>query len=609
MYSSTADVIKDLEKKGQLIRVSEEVDPDLEMAEIHRRIYNAGGPAVLFENIKGCSFTAVSNLFGTVERARYIFRKSIKPVKALVAMKADMPSALKNPLNLLQAGRAALHALPSRSLMRKPVFYRQISLHELPQIKSWPDDGGAFVTLPQVLTENYNRPGILQSNIGMYRIQLSGNDYVPGKEAGMHYQIHRGIGAHHAVAIRQGRKLKVTIAIGGPPAHSFAAVMPLPENLPEAMFAGALASRRFRYTRYKGYLVPVDADFVILGEVAGDLKPEGPFGDHLGYYSLAHDFPYMNVEAVFHRKNAIWPFTVVGRPPQEDTVFGHMIHELTSPMVPASITGLQAMHAVDESGVHPLLLAVGSERYVPYSERQPREILTIANAVLGFNQASLAKYLFIAAGEDNPPAIHDVEAFLQHILERFDFSRDLHFQTATTIDTLDYSGTALNEGSKVVFAAAGEKKRELAGQLPKTGTLPKGFSDLKMVTAGIIAVKGPRFKNYRSAEKEMKSLEDYLFRKKTAFKGIPLLIVCDDPGFCAEVFKNFIWVTFTRSNPSHDIYGAGSFIEYKHWVARGSIIIDARIKPHHAPPLIEDEKVSERVDRLFAEGGSLHRQV
>src|SRR5262249_6310856 len=207
--------------------------------------------------------------------------------------------------------------------------------------------------------------------------------------------------------------------------------------------------------------------------------PEGPFGDHLGYYSLAHPFPVLSVERVWHRKDAIWPFTVVGRPPQEDTTFGKLIHELTGPVIPTVVHGVHAVHAVDAAGVHPLLLAIGSERYVPYApRRKAQELLTSANALLGQGQLSLAKYLLIVAREDNPDLdIHDIPAFLRHLLERMDWQTDLHFQTATTIDTLDYSGTGLNEGSKVVIAAVGLARRTLSTALPADLRLPAGFSN------------------------------------------------------------------------------------------------------------------------------------
>jgi 4-hydroxy-3-polyprenylbenzoate decarboxylase len=300
--------------------------------------------------------------------------------------------ALKHPLDNFTAGLAAIKALPLKNPINKPVKYQEISITDLPLIKHWKNDGGAFVTLPQVYTEDIDKPGIFNANLGMYRIQLTGNDYELNKEIGLHYQLHRGIGVHQTKANKKGQPLKVSCFIGGPPSHSVAAVMPLPEGISEMTFAGLLGSRRFRYTYEDGFCLSTDADFVITGEVyPNENKPEGPFGDHLGYYSLQHPFPLMRVHKVYAKKDAIWAFTVVGRPPQEDTSFGQLIHEITGDAIPQEIPGLKSVHAVDAAGVHPLLLAVGSERYTPYTPtKQPAELLTIANHILGTGQLSLA---------------------------------------------------------------------------------------------------------------------------------------------------------------------------------------------------------------------------
>ncbi len=606
MYTSLHDCLIDLEKNGHLVRIKQEIDPNLEMAEIQRRAYEKQAPALFFEKVKGSPFPAVSNLYGTIDRCEFIFRKTLSGIKKVVELKADPTNFLKSPHKYLSAPFTAINSLPMRT-WNSPVLWGKTTLSQLPQLKSWSMDGGAYITLPQVYTEDLDSPGVMKSNLGMYRIQISGNDFIPDKELGLHYQIHRGIGVHHSKANARNEKLKVSIFIGGPPAHTFAAVMPLPEGLSELMFAGMFAGRRFRYTRKEGHFISSDADFCMVGTIdPTKTKPEGPFGDHLGYYSLAHEFPVMEVEAVYHRKNAIFPFTVVGRPPQEDTSFGHLIHEVTAAMVPVSIAGLQAMHAVDAAGVHPLLLAVGSERYAPYRKRIPQEILTIANAILGFNQASLAKYLMIVAKEDNPPIINDLPAYFQHIWERIDLTRDLHFQTKTTMDTLDYSGTALNEGSKVVMAAAGEKIRTLATELPANFDLPQGFSKPVFCLPGIIAVQAPKFDKHIINIGEPAALRfTQEMEKVQNMAGIPLIVLVDDSEFTAAKLNNFLWITFTRSNPSHDIYGVGAFTSHKHWGCKGSLVIDARIKPHHAPPLLEDAEIIKRVDALAAKGGAL----
>lgn len=608
-YRNMSECVSDLEKNGHLIRIKEEVDPHLQMASIHLRVHEAGGPAILYENVKGSKFPALSNLFGSLERSRFIFRDSLELVQKMVQLKGDPSIALKKPLAHASIPFAALKALPKKSWFKPALLKNQCKISDLPQIHHWSMDGGAYVTLPIVYTEDADKPGVMNSNLGMYRIQLSGNDYLPNQEIGLHYQIHRGIGVHQTKANALGKPLHVSIFVGGPPSHTFAAVMPLPEGLSELTFAGALGARRFRYYKENGHTFSSDADFVITGKVyPKENKAEGPFGDHLGYYSLKHDFPLMKVDGVYHRPGAIWPFTVVGRPPQEDTSFGKLIHEITGSIIPKEIPGLHAVNAVDEAGVHPLLFALGSERYTPYLEtKQPAELLTIANHILGFGQMSLAKFLWIAAKEDNPQlSVNDTGAFFKHMLERVDWTRDLHFQTKTTIDTLDYSSSELNAGSKVVIAAVGEAKRKLGIELPSEINWPADLKNVQLAYPGVIAIEMEGFQTYEKAQDEIDSLSKKLLGQKDKLSAFPLLLVCDDANFIGAQLKNLIWATFTRSNPSHDIYGVDSFTEYKHWGCHGPLIIDIRIKKHHAPALELNPAVEKSVDELGKKGASLH---
>jgi len=608
-YRNSAACVADLERSGSLIRIDQELSPELEIGSIQRRVYQAGGPALLFTRVKGCSFPMLGNLFGTLERTRFIFRDTLKAVERLVQLKVDPRYFIKEPLSLLSTLPAAWHLIPKR-VDNGPILANCTTLDQLPQLKSWPDDGGAFITLPQVYSESVGSPGLRHSNLGMYRVQISGGEYLHNAQVGIHYQIHRGIGFHHAEALEKGVPFRVNVFVGGAPAMTVAAVMPLPEGMPELSFAGLLAGHRIEMVSREGGLpVPAEADFCISGIIDPQRTlTEGPFGDHFGYYSLAHDFPVLQVDKVYHREGAIWPFTTVGRPPQEDTSFGAFIHELTGPLIPTVIPGVRAVHAVDAAGVHPLLLAMGSERYVPYGERRtPQEILTIANAILGQGQLSLAKYLMIAAHEDAPQLdLHDIPAFLAHVLERIDPRRDLHFQTATTMDTLDYSGSGLNSGSKVVFAAVGEKRRTLGTVLPAELRLPAGWSAPALCLPGIFAVTGPACTGRKGeADPAVEELCDFL-TGVAGLEAFPLIVVCDDSRFAAAGLNNFLWVTFTRSDPAADIYGVGASTTAKQWGCSGPIVIDARVKPHHAPPLIEDPAVERRVDQLAAPGGPLH---
>ncbi len=599
-YRSLRDCVNDLENHGQLLRIKAETDPNLEMAEIHRRVYDAQGPAILFEKVKGSPFQAVSNLYGTTERTAFIFRDTLDKVKRVMELKADPMRALKKPMRYLSAPFTALTALPKKT-WSAPVMYGKTTIDQLPQIKSWPMDGGAFITLPQVLTLPPNDTNVMHTNLGMYRIQLSGNEYVPNKEIGLHYQLHRGIGIHHTQYNQSEEPFRCAIFVGGPPSHAFSAIMPMPEGLSELTFAGLLGGRRFRYKWENGHLLSADADFVITGTIRKDFKkPEGPFGDHLGYYSLTHDFPVMEVENVYHRKDPLWHFTVVGRPPQEDSSFGWLIHEVVEPLTTGEFPGIKEVHAVDASGVHPLLLAIGSERYMPFREPKPEEILTQANHLLGKGQTTLAKFLIIANGSDDPRlSTHDIPQFFRHVLERIDLTRDLHFQTRTTIDTLDYSGSGWNEGSKVVIACCGAKRRELNTELPQDFTLPSGFSNPKFAMPGVLAVQAPKY-GAETGAADIQRFTNEMERFATYFEQqIPLVVLVDDSTFTAATLNNFLWVSFTRVNPSHDIHGIQSFIENKHWGCRGGLVFDARKKPHHAPELVPDEAVSKRVDKLM----------
>ncbi|MFA9206169.1 MAG: UbiD family decarboxylase, partial [Burkholderiaceae bacterium] len=571
-YSSLEACLLDLERTGQLLRIKQEVDPYLEMATIHLRIFEQKGPAILFEKVKGSKFRAASNIFGTLERSEFIFRDTLPSVKQLIDIKINPLAAIQNPIKSLAALPAAINALPNKNPISKPVLFEEINISDLPLIHHWPMDGGAFVTLPQVYTEDADKPGIGSSNLGMYRIQLNGNDYILNKENGLHYQLHRGIGVHQTKANNKGLPLKVSCFVGGPPAHSVAAVMPLPEGMSEMNFAGVLAGKRFGYTYIDGFCVSTDADFVITGEVfPGENKPEGPFGDHLGYYSLQHPFPVMKVHKVYARKNAIWAFTVVGRPPQEDTSFGQLIHHITGSAVSNEIPGLKEVHAVDAAGVHPLLLAIGSERYTPYLEnKKPAEILTIANHILGTGQLSLAKFIWITAEakklkevkskdintlENKTTVISGIEStikkldvnnipeFLAYMLSRMDFSNDLHFYTNTTMDTLDYSGDGLNTGSKLVLAAYGDVRRKLATTIPES--IKALNSNANLVMPGVIAVNVMNTVNtvnaattsINSIQEKLKGLGEGLLEKE----GVAMIIITEDATWMAAEFNNFIW--------------------------------------------------------------------
>ncbi|MDR2757248.1 MAG: UbiD family decarboxylase [Planctomycetaceae bacterium] len=594
-YRTLKSCIDDLRRTGQLIEFGEPVHPYLEMAAVQRRLYQAEAPAVLFTKPVGTTFPMLANLFGTSSRVEFIFRDGIEPLRKTIELGADPVMVISNRLRFKTAfslGRLALTSLmysrPKQlSTRNAPVFACRTTLDQLPQLVSWQNDGGSYLTLPQVYTEDPNNSGFAASNLGMYRVQLAGNNYVQNDEAGLHYQIHRGIAVHHAAAIRSGKPLRVNVFVGGAPAMTLAAVMPLPEGVSELLFAGILGQHRIPMAfppsepKTITHIPPLncyaEADFCITGTLQTETKTEGPFGDHLGYYSLAHEFPVLKIESVWHRQNAVFPFTVVGRPPQEDTQFAKFIHYIIGDIVPKKIPGIHAVYAVDDAGVHPLLLALGREQYCPLDpKRRAAELHTLAHAILGFGQLSLAKFLFLAAREDDTTLdVHNVAGFLKHILARADWRYDAHFVTQTTADTLDYSDVQLNHGSKLFVAVSGQPIRHLGGSLD----VSISAKNPRVVFPGVLCVEDIDMTGSFPAE-------------------FPLIVWVDNSAEVASNLNRFLWTTFTKSDPAHDIHGVGEFWHNKHWGCTGPLVIDARRKPHHAPELTESPEIADRAEKI-----------
>lgn len=601
-YANLAQCVADLRKIGQLRVIEAPIDPCLEMAFVQRRAFARGAPALLFTHPVGCRFPMLANLYGTKERINYIFRDALENAARIIRLRANPGQGLKKPFKAL-ASLPALWNMRPKYVKSAPVLQNECALRDLPHLVSWPKDGGAFITLPLVLSRGLDG----KFNLGMYRIQLNGNEY-EANEIGLHYQLQRGIALHHGESLAKGVALPVNVHVGGPPALALAAVMPMPEGMSELLMAGLLGGRRVELTQADGLPVLAQADFALQCDLGNVKKPEGPFGDHLGYYSLRHDFPVLRIRKISFRDGAIWPFTSVGRPPQEDTMFGDIIHELTAPMVGNVFEGVREIHAVDAAGVHPLLLAIGSERYTPYADkREPVELLTQAMHLLGTTQTALAKFVLIAAHEDNAELdCRDVAAFLRHMLERTDFSRDLHFFTRSATDTLDYSGYELHKGSRLVWAAAGPKLRELGTDFSSLPQLPGGFERPCLVMPGILAIQGPA--HVLGREEEDQAIWDKLvpiLEKWPEREAFPLIVVVDDSDFAARDLANFLWTVFTRADPGRDCYGAFADTRLRHWSCAAPLVIDGRLKKFQAPPLEEDADVARRMEALAVKSGPL----
>ncbi len=562
------------------------MDPDQEVAEIHRRVIGAGGPALLFTRVGESAFPVATNLFGTARRAELAFgERPFRLIRRLVELSEElMPPSLGKLWGARDVGREALRVGLARG-GRGPVAEvrsREVDLARLPALTTWPEDGGPFVTLGQVYTEH---PETQRANLGLYRLQVHDR-----RTLGMHWQIGKGGGFHYAAAETRDEALPVTVTLGGPPAAILASVAPLPENVPELLLASLILGRRLRVLDGpSGHPVLADAEFALLGRVPPRRRlPEGPFGDHYGYYSLAHDYPVFEVEELLHRRDAIYPATVVGKPRQEDFYIGDLLQELLAPLFPLVMPGVISLWSYGETGYHSLAAAVVRERY-------RREAMASAFRILGEGQLSLTKFLLVT---DRAVDLKDFRATLQHVLERTRPETDLFVFANLSMDTLDYTGPVVNEGSKGVWVGLGEPVRELPREFA-AAELPAGARDVRVFCPGCLVVGGPAKGEDPGAAAR--------FAAHPTFADWPLLVVTDEPARAAASPINFLWTTFTRFEPAADLHAAGREVTRNHVSYRGPIAIDARLKPDFPKELFCAPAAAERVTRrwheYFPQGG------
>ena len=569
-----------LRRDGALVTVDAPVDPHLEVAEIHRRVIAAGGPALLFTNVTGAHFRLVTNLFGSARRAELAFgERPLRLIKRIVHLAETLLPP--TPGRLWGARDVAIEALKigMRRVATGPVVERVTStvrLDTLPAITSWPEDGGPFITLPLVYTTHPDRPG---HNLGMYRLHVH-----DAHTTGMHWQIGKGGGYHYAVAEQRGQSLPATVFLGGPPALILSAVAPLPENVPELMLASLIAGHRLPQIHgYGAHPLIATAEFALIGEVpARERKPEGPFGDHYGYYSLQHDYPVFRVHRLAHRADAIYPATVVGKPRQEDFFIGDLLQDLLSPLFPLVMPAVEQLWSYGETGYHSLATAVVKQRY-------GREAMASAFRILGEGQLSLTKFLLVT---DRHVDVRNVRATLEHILARTHPETDLYVFSNLSMDTLDYTGPTVNEGSKGVWLGLGDAVRDLPRQF-SAATTPRGVTDVRVFCGGCLVVGAPPYAEEPGAAARLAA--------DPAFAGWPLLVVTDEPARAARSDMNFLWTTFTRFEPAADIHAADRRIVRNHIAYAGPIAIDARVKPWYPTELTAREDTAARVSSRWQE--------
>jgi UbiD family decarboxylase len=581
MHPSLRSFLDVLTRENEIVTIKTEVDPYLELAEIHRRVIEAGGPALFFKHVKGSRFPVVTNLFGTDRRIQLAFGPKPEAIVREMAVIAESlfppkPAELwkqrSTTLNLLHLG--------TRSTTRSPVTQvidRPARLNELPVLTTWQEDGGPFITLPLVYTEN---PVTGKHNLGVYRMQV-----YDAQSAGLHWQIQKGGGFHYYEAERQEKDLPVTVFLGGPPALMLAAVAPLPEDVPELVLASLLQGQRLKLSKNpvgKHRLV-AEAEFALVGHaVPHERRPEGPFGDHYGYYSLQHDYPVFHAEAVCHRRDAIYPATVVGKPRQEDFFIGDYLQSLLSPLFPLVMPSVRDLWTYGETGFHSLCAAVVRERYT-------REALVSGFRILGEGQLSLTKFLMLT---DTPQDLKDFPRLLEHVLQRFRPETDLLVISNVSMDTLDYTSGKVNEGSKAIMLGLGDPIRSLPAQF--SGTLPQGISRARVFCPGCLVLEGSSYADDESLASRVAT--------DPAFAEWPLIVLHDNADV-AQAAAQFLWATWTRFEPASDIYASQITVQRHHLAYRMPIVIDARTKPGFPKELVVRDDIGELVDRRWGDYG------
>jgi UbiD family decarboxylase len=581
MHPSLRTFLDRLTRENEIITIKAEVDPYLELAEIHRRVIAEGGPALLFTRVKGSRYPVVTNLFGTERRIDLAFGP--KP-EALVRELVHIAESILPPnVSELWKHRAVATdflKLGTRNTARAPVTQvvdRPARLDQLPVLTTWQEDGGPFITLPLVYTEN---PITKKHNLGIYRMQV-----YDSHSTGLHWQIQKGGGFHYNEAERLGQSLPVTVFLGGPPALILAAIAPVPEDVPELVLASLLAGQKLRMTRNplgaSLHRLAAEAEFVLVGHAPPhERRPEGPFGDHYGYYSLRHDYPVFQVDAVFHRRDAIYPATVVGKPRQEDFFIGDYLQKLLSPLFPMVMPSVRDLWTYGETGFHSLCAAVVRERY-------GREALVSGFRILGEGQLSLTKFLLLT---DTPQDLTDFPRLLEHMLERFRPETDLFVFSNVSMDTLDYTSGKVNEGSKAIMLGLGEPVRKLPRQFQ--GPLPGWIKRAEVFCGGCLVLQGGSFAEDDGLPARVAG--------EAAFADWPLIVLHDDASV-ARSSPDFLWATWTRFEPAADIYAAQTVVQRHHLVYKAPIVIDARTKPGFPDELVVRDDIKELVDRRWEE--------
>jgi len=454
-YEDLRDFLRALHKQGELKRVSEEVDPILEITEIADRAVKKGGPALLFERPKGYDIPVAINLLGSRRRMELALEvDSIEDVAGRIseylAMKA--PQGILGKIKMLPklAEMGSFFPRTVRGGPVKEVIQREkFSLLDFPVLQCWPQDGGRFITMPLVFSRN---PDTGKRNCGMYRMQIYDD-----RTAGMHWQTHKQGAEHYRRSLKNigkegGARMPVAAAIGSDPATMFSAVLPLPPDLDEMLFAGFLRSEPVEMTPCEtiDLEVPANAEIVLEGYLnLGELRTEGPFGDHTGFYSLPDDYPVFHVTCVTRRKEPIYATTIVGPPPMEDFYMGNAIERIFLPLMRLQLPEVCDIHMPAEGVFHNLMLVSIRKSYPGHARK-------VMSAIWGLGQAMFSKCIVVV---DEDVDVQNVREVAWKALNNIDPERDIQFVLGP-VDSLDHSSRLPNYGSKMGIDATRKWKEE-----------------------------------------------------------------------------------------------------------------------------------------------------
>lgn len=578
-FPDLGSFVRYLERTGRLARIRVPVDPVLEISEILQRVVRAQGPALLFERPKGSDVPLVTNLFGTMDRVELALGRHPQEigrdlVDALQRLNPPSLGALWGARKLLARARH----MPPKLTRSAPVqeIAESPRLNALPHLQCWPRDGGRFVTFGPTLTED---PATGRRNFGLYRLQIYDD-----ATTGMHWQSMKGGRGHHWEAERRGVALPAAVVLGGDPITMLSAVLPLPEDVDELAFAGFLRGSATRLVRGRSIplAVPANADIVLEGTVAaGERRPEGPFGDHFGHYSEASDFPVFHVQVVTRRRDALYPATVVGKPPQEDKVIGVAAGEMIGPLVRMINPNVVDLYAFENASFHNLL-------GVAVKERHPKEVLKTAFNLLGTGQLALTK-VAVMVGEQVSP--RRFEALLRELWHRFEPEERMLLLPIAPLDTLDYTSYRMHVGSKLVLDAAGEPVT--SAPPPSTAPALDGF-DQRIVAARII--EGLLVVQVKS---DGRAVLERLVRWDGLGPIKLVITVSEDVRIQEEA--SLLWGIFTRFDPARDLVAQSQEFVGARPVYRGRIGIDATWKLGYPAPLEMTPEIVKLVDRRWGD--------